>query len=56
MQKITSNTNAGKLSNEQVDAALASVGLPPRQLIALVNQPALIPGMSAYIDACLAAS
>jgi hypothetical protein len=55
MQKITSNTNSGKLSNEQVDAALGSVGLPPRQLIALVNQPTLIPGVSAYIDACLAA-
>lgn len=55
MQKVTTNTNAGKLSNEQVDAALASVGVPPRQLIALVNQPALIPGVSAYIDACLAA-
>ncbi len=55
MQKITVNTNGGKLSNDQVDAALASVGLPPRQLIALVNQPTLIPSVSAYIDACLAA-
>ena len=53
MQKITTNTNAGKLSNDQVDAALGSVGLPPRQLIALVNQAALIPAVSAYIDACL---
>lgn len=55
MQKITSNTNAGKLTNEQVDAALHSVGIPPRQLIALVSAPQHIPSVTAYIDACLAA-
>lgn len=57
MQKITAATAAGQLSNVQVDAALESVGLPPRQLVALV-QPAnasRVPGVAAYIDACLAA-
>lgn len=56
MQKITANTNSGKLTNEQVDAALHSVGLPPRQLIGLVSAPELIPNVTSYIDACLAAA
>lgn len=56
MQKITTNTNAGTLNNEQVDAALGSVGIGARQLIALVSKPELVPAVSAYLDACLAAA
>jgi hypothetical protein len=56
MQKITAATNAGKLTNVQVDSALVSVGLPPRQLVALVQNADKVPGVDAYIDACLAAA
>lgn len=57
MQKIAAATAAGQLSNVQVDAALESVGLPPRQLVALVQpaNAAKVPGVAAYINACLAA-
>lgn len=56
MQKITAGTSGGKLTQEQVDAALASVGIPPRQLIALVTAPQHISAVSAYIDAYLMAA
>ena len=56
MQKITTATNAGKITNVQVDAALQSVGLPARQLVSLVQNPHLVGGVDAYIDACLAAA
>jgi len=55
MQKITANTNTGKLTNDEVDAALKSVNLPPRQLISLVQNPDKVGGVAAYIDAVLAA-
>lgn len=55
MQKITANTNTGKLTNVQVDAALQSVGLPARQLISLVQNPDKVADVAAFIDACLAA-
>lgn len=54
MQKITAATTAGKLTNVQVDAALQSVDLPPRQLVSLVQNPDKVAGVEAYIDACLA--
>lgn len=55
MQTITANTNTGKLTNDEVDAALKSVNLPPRQLISLVQNPDKVAGVAAYIDAVLAA-
>lgn len=54
MQTITANTNTGKLTNDEVDAALASVGLPPRQLISLVQNPDKVQGVGDYIAAVLA--
>lgn len=55
MQVITANTNTGKLTNDEVDAALASVSLPPRQLISLVQNPDKVAGVADYIAAVLAA-
>lgn len=54
MQTITANTNTGKLNNDEVDAALKSVGLPPRQLISLVQNPDKVQGVADYIAAVLA--
>ena len=55
MQVITANTNTGKLTNDEVDAALKSVDLPPRQLISLVQNPDKVAGVAAYVEAVLAA-
>ena len=55
MQVITANTNTGKLTNDEVDAALKSMDLPPRQLISLVQNPDKVAGVAAYVEAVLAA-
>lgn len=55
MQTITSGTNSGKLTNDEVDAALKSVGLPARQLISLMQNPDKVQGVGDYIAAVLAA-
>lgn len=54
MQTITANTNTGKLTNDEVDAALKSVNLPARQLISLVQNPDKVQGVADYIAAVLA--
>ena len=54
MQKIQTATAAGKLTTEQVNAALATVGLQPLDMPLLVGNPGLIAGLNAAIDERLA--
>lgn len=54
MQKIQTATAAGKLTTEQVNAALATVGLQPLDMPLLVGNAGLIAGFNAAIDECLA--
>lgn len=53
MQKIQTATAAGKLSTDQVNGALAGVGLKPEEMAQLINNAPLIASVSAAIDACL---
>jgi len=50
MQKIQSATMAGKLSVEQVNAALASIGLKPEEMAQLIGNVLLISSVNAAID------
>lgn len=54
MQKISTATVAGKLSPEQVNAALATVGLKPEDMGQLIGNALYIASVNAAIDACLA--
>lgn len=53
MQKIQTATAAGKLSAEQVNTALAGVGLKPEEMGQLINNSLLIASLNAAVDACL---
>jgi hypothetical protein len=53
MQKIQAATAAGKLSTEQVNGALAGVGLRPEEMAQLINNAPLIASVNAAIDSCL---
>ena len=53
MQKIQAASAAGKLSAEQVNAALAGVGLRPEEMAQLINNAPLIASVNAAVDACL---
>ena len=53
MQKIQSATAANKLTAEQVNAALAGVGLKPEEMAQLINNAPLIASLNAAVDACL---
>jgi hypothetical protein len=54
MQKIQQATAAGKLSTDQVNGALAGVGLRPEEMAQLINNAPLIASVNAAIDSCLA--
>ena len=54
MQKIQAMTQAGKLSTDQVNAALAGVGLKPEEMAQLIGNTLYIASINAAIDACLA--
>ena len=54
MQKIQTMTQAGKLSTDQVNAALAGVGLKPEEMAQLIGNTLYIASINAAIDACLA--
>lgn len=54
MQKITAATAAGKLSTDQVVAALAGVGLKPEEMTQLIGNAPLIASINAAIDGYLA--
>lgn len=51
MQKIQAASAAGKLSDEQVNTAFASVGLKPEDMGQLINNAPLIASVNAAIDA-----
>jgi hypothetical protein len=53
MVKIQTATSAGKLTTEQVNAALASVGLKPEEMAQLISNGLLVASVNAAIDACL---
>lgn len=53
MQKIQAATQAGKLSTEQVTAALAGVGLKPEEMSQLINNAPLIASVNAAVEAHL---
>jgi hypothetical protein len=53
MQKIQAMTQAGKLSTDQVNGALAGVGLKPEEMAQLINNAPLIASVNAAIDSCL---
>jgi hypothetical protein len=53
MQKIQAASAAGKLSTDQVNAALLGVGLKPEEMAALINNAPLIASVNAAIDKCL---
>jgi hypothetical protein len=53
MQKIQQATAAGKLNDEQVNAAMATVGLQPAEMAALIGNAPLIASVNAAIDKCL---
>lgn len=53
MQKIQKATADGKLAAEQVNAALAGVGLKPEEMAQLINNAPLIASVNAAIDSCL---
>ena len=53
MQKIQAATAANKLTAEQVNAALAGVGLKPEEMAQLINNAPLIASLNAAVDACL---
>jgi hypothetical protein len=53
MTKISAATAAGKLADAQVNAAMASVGLQPTDMAALIGNGPLIASVNAAIDACL---
>ncbi len=53
MQKIQAATAGGKLTADQVNAALAGVGLRPEEMAALINNAPLIASVNSAIDACL---
>lgn len=50
MLRITAATKAGKLTSEQVDAGLVSLGLQAKALTALAGRADLVPAMAAYLD------
>ncbi len=54
MQKIQQGTSAGKLTTDQVNNALAGVGLKPEEMAQLINNAPLIASVNAAIDSCLA--
>ena len=54
MIKIQTASAAGKLTPEQVNGALATVGLKPEDMGKLINDAPLIASVNAGIDACLA--
>lgn len=53
MQKIQAGTSAGKLSTDQVNAALAGVGLKPEEMAQLIGNTLYIASINAAIDSCL---
>jgi hypothetical protein len=53
MQKIQAASAAGKLTPDQVNAALAGVGLRPEEMAQLINNAPLIASVNAAVDACL---
>lgn len=53
MQKIQAATASQKLSTDQVNAALAGVGLKPEEMAQLINNAPLIASVNAAIDSCL---
>ncbi len=53
MVKIQTATSSGKLTTEQVNGALASVGLKPEDMAALISNALLVASVNAAIDACL---
>ena len=53
MQKIQSATAAGKLTTEQVNAAMLGVGLKPEDMALLINNPVLIASVNGAIDRCV---
>lgn len=54
MQKIQAASAAGKLTPDQVNAALAGVGLKPEEMAQLINNAPLIASVNAAVEACLA--
>ncbi len=54
MQKIQAAASIGKLSTDQVNAALAGVGLKPEEMAQLIGNTLYIASVNAAIDACLA--
>lgn len=54
MQKITAGIQAKKLTDEQVNAALGSVGLGPQDMTQLIGNNLLIQSVNAAIDTVLA--
>jgi hypothetical protein len=55
MAKIATNTTAGKLTTDQINAALAEVGLRPEEMGALVGNGPLIATINSSVDRLLAA-
>lgn len=55
MQKIGTAETAGKISTDQVNAILASVGLTSTQMSQLINNGPLIASVNAAVDAVLTA-
>ena len=53
MKKIQEATAANKLTADQVNAALAGVGLKPEEMAQLINNAPLIASLNAAVDACL---
>jgi hypothetical protein len=53
MQKIQAGTAAGKLSTDQVNAALAGVGLKPEEMAQLIGNALYIASINSAIDKCL---
>jgi hypothetical protein len=55
MMKIQTGTAAGKLTSEQVNAALATVGLTPTDMPQLIGNALYVASVNAAIDKALAA-
>lgn len=53
MRKVQAHTSAGKLTIENVNAILASVGLKPEELGSLIGNAALIASVNAALDVVL---
>jgi predicted P-loop ATPase len=56
MMKIQAATRGGTLTAEQVNAALASVGLKPDEIGQLINNALLIASVNAAVDASIASN